>query len=81
MLPLFMTTTDRTLMLLPFEEWISIGTAARRAKIDKGTALSVVRAGRRRGILCTRGKGTAQQVMRIHPDPRRPSHCSVGSQR
>ncbi|MFJ9416765.1 hypothetical protein ACIRPT_21590 [Streptomyces sp. NPDC101227] len=77
MLPPPMNATDHTLMLLPYEQWISIRVAARRAMIDKDTAISVVRAGRRRGVLCTRGKGAAQQVMRIHPGPRRP----MGSQK
>ncbi|MEU1311086.1 hypothetical protein ABZ419_19655 [Streptomyces cinnamoneus] len=65
------STTDRTLMLLPFEEWISISAAAQRADIDEDAAASVVRAGRRRGVLRTRGKGPAQQVRRIYPAPRR----------
>ncbi|NUL26050.1 hypothetical protein [Streptomyces lunaelactis] len=81
MLPPFVSATDRTLMLLPFEKWISIGTAAQYAKIDNDAAASVVRVGRRRGVLRTRGKGAAQQVMRIHPGPRRPSHRSMGPQK
>ncbi len=79
--PPFMTATDRTLMLLPFDKWISIDAVARRAKIDKDTALSVMRAGRRRGVLRTRGKGTAQQVMRVHPGPRRTIQRSAEPER
>ncbi|GHF33881.1 hypothetical protein GCM10010218_13760 [Streptomyces mashuensis] len=71
-MPACISTTDRTLMLLPFEEWISISAAAQRADIDEAAATSVVRVGRRRGVLCTRGKGAAQQVRRIYPAPRRP---------
>ncbi|MGC5042532.1 hypothetical protein ACLQ16_04345 [Streptomyces albidoflavus] len=74
----FMSATDRTLMLLPFEEWITIGTAAQRAKIDEAAATSIVRVGRRRGVLRTRGKGATQQVMRIYPGPRRPSCRPAG---
>ncbi|WP_370419042.1 hypothetical protein AB8O64_11350 [Streptomyces sp. QH1-20] len=66
-----MSATDQTLMLLPFEEWISISAAAQRADIDEDAAASVVRAGRRRGVLRTRGKGPAQQVRRIYPAARR----------
>ncbi|MEU1355261.1 hypothetical protein ABZ410_15370 [Streptomyces cinnamoneus] len=66
-----MSTTDRTLMLLPFEEWISISAAAQCAGIDEDATASVVRVGRRRGVLRTRGKGPAQQVRRIYPAPRR----------
>ena len=66
-----LNATDQALMLLPYEEWISVSTAARRAKIDKSAAISVVREGRRRGVLCTRGKGPAQQVKRVYPGPRR----------
>ncbi|MFG2141804.1 hypothetical protein [Streptomyces sp. NPDC048650] len=80
-MPPHLNAADRTLMLLPFEEWISVSTAARRAKVDKDAVVSLVRVGRRRGVLCTRGKGAAQQVMRIYPDPRRPSRRSIGSQR
>ncbi|MFE2157149.1 hypothetical protein ACFW9M_04960 [Streptomyces lydicus] len=77
MLPPITNATDHTLMLLPYEQWISISAAARRAMIEKDAAISVVRAGRRRGVLCTRGKGAAQQAMRIYPGPRRP----MGSQK
>ncbi|MEV0444912.1 hypothetical protein AB0I84_25440 [Streptomyces spectabilis] len=63
-----MSATDRSLMLLPFEQWVTIDA----------TATSIVRVGRRRGVLRTRGKGTAQQVMRIYPGPRRPSRSPAG---
>ncbi|MFE3139598.1 hypothetical protein [Streptomyces scopuliridis] len=78
-MPPFMNATDRALMLLPFGKWISLGEAAHRAEIADDAATSVVRVGRRRGILRTRGKGAAQQVMRIHSGPRRPSRRSMGS--
>ncbi|MFF0481999.1 hypothetical protein [Streptomyces sp. NPDC004435] len=65
------TTTDRTLMLLPFEEWISVHAAAEAAGLDQSAVTRIVRAGRRRGILRTRGKGATQQVRRIHTGPRR----------
>ncbi|MGG2460097.1 hypothetical protein ACO0M4_09800 [Streptomyces sp. RGM 3693] len=68
-----MSATDRVLMLLPFEKWISLGAAAQYAKIDKVAAISVVRTGRRRGVLRTRGQGVTQQIRRIHPAPRRTS--------
>lgn len=80
-MPAYMNTTDRTLMLLPFEEWISVDAAAERAEIDESAATSVVRVGRRRGVLRTRGKGSAQQIMRVYPYPRRPSLRSMLSQR
>ncbi|MEU8540934.1 hypothetical protein AB0C52_13260 [Streptomyces sp. NPDC048717] len=64
-------TTDQALMLLPFEEWVSVHSAARAAGLDQTTATRIIRAGRRRGILRTQGKGIAQQVRRIHPGPRR----------
>ncbi|WP_086825679.1 hypothetical protein [Streptomyces sp. NRRL B-24572] len=64
-------TTDHVLMLLPFEEWISLRAAARATGLDESAANRIVRAGRRRGVLRTRGKGTAQQVRRIHTAPRR----------
>lgn len=79
--PPLMSATDRTLMLLPYEKWISIGTAAQRAKIDKDAAISIVRLGRRRGVLRTRGKGAGQQIMRVYPGPRRPIRRSMGSQK
>ncbi|WP_031105509.1 hypothetical protein [Streptomyces sp. NRRL S-146] len=72
---------DRALMLLPYEEWISVGTASQRTKIAPQAAARVVREGRRRGVLRTRGKGAAQEVMRIYPGPRRPSRRSMGSQK
>ncbi|MFD7334958.1 hypothetical protein ACFV98_03000 [Streptomyces violascens] len=71
---------DHALMSLPYETWIPIGAAAQKAKIDKAAVESVVRLGRRRGVLCTRGKGAAQQVMRIYPAPRRQDRRSAGSQ-
>ncbi|MFI1012694.1 hypothetical protein [Streptomyces sp. NPDC020965] len=64
-------STDHALMLLPYDEWISIPTAARRAQLDEGTTTKIVRAGRRRGVLRTRGEGEALEVMRVHPGPRR----------
>lgn len=81
MLPPFMSATDRTLMLLPYEEWISIPAAAQRAQINEDTATSIVRVGRRRGVLRTRGKGAAQQVLRVHPGPRRTIRRSTETQR
>ncbi|MFK0290706.1 hypothetical protein ACIQU6_09525 [Streptomyces sp. NPDC090442] len=68
-----LNATDRALMLLPFEEWVSLQTAAQRAEIDETAAISIVRAGRRRGVLRTRGSGAMQQVMRVYPNPRRTS--------
>ncbi|NGO69342.1 hypothetical protein [Streptomyces boncukensis] len=73
----YVNATDHTLMLLPFEEWISLSTAAQRADIDEAAAASVVRLGRRRGVLRTRGKGKAQQVMRVSTDPHRTSDRSL----
>ncbi|MER5301277.1 hypothetical protein ABT039_17640 [Streptomyces lasiicapitis] len=67
-MPSSLSTTDRSLMLLPFEQWVTVGA----------TATSIVRVGRRRGVLRTRGKGAAQQVMRIYPGPRRPSRSPAG---
>ncbi|AKN68790.1 hypothetical protein QR97_02305 [Streptomyces sp. PBH53] len=68
-----MTPADHALMRLPYEKWISIHAAAKRAQLDEKAAASIVRAGRRRGVLRTRGKGAAQQVMRVHLGPRRTS--------
>ncbi|WP_435059441.1 hypothetical protein [Streptomyces sp. bgisy060] len=65
------TSTDRALMLLPYDEWISIPAAIERVGLDEDTTNRLVRAGRRRGILRTRGHGQGQQVMRIHTRPRR----------
>ncbi|MFB6525279.1 hypothetical protein [Streptomyces sp. NPDC056399] len=64
-------TTDHALMLLPYEEWITVRAAAQATGLDETSATRIVRAGRRRGILRTRGRGTAQQVQRIHTGPRR----------
>ncbi|MFE0058630.1 hypothetical protein [Streptomyces sp. NPDC059003] len=64
---------DRTLMLLPYGEWISLDTVVQRTKIAPQAAARMVREGRRRGILRTRGKGATQEVMRIYHEPRRPS--------
>ncbi|MCX4677581.1 hypothetical protein OG413_20120 [Streptomyces sp. NBC_01433] len=72
-MPPLVHPTDRTLMLLPLDEWISVGAAATRAELDEDVVASVVRAGRRRGVLRTHGKGATQQIMRIYPGPRRPS--------
>ncbi|MGI5337629.1 hypothetical protein ACQEVS_09660 [Streptomyces sp. CA-181903] len=74
------TSADRALMLLPYEEWISLGEAAYSAGIDEEAAASVVRLGRRRGILRTRGNGPTQQVRRIYPAPRRPHTPSDSDQ-
>lgn len=63
--------TDHTLMLLPYEKWITVEAAAQHPQIGPHAAARVVREGRRRGILRTRGKGPAQEVMRIYPGPRR----------
>ncbi|MDI3407709.1 hypothetical protein [Streptomyces cavernicola] len=74
-----LSTTDRALMQLPYEQWLSLSAAAQHAGIDENAATSLARTGRRRGVLRSRGKGTAQQVMRIHPGPRRPSRRTMGS--
>ncbi|MFP3990963.1 hypothetical protein U9R90_26550 [Streptomyces sp. E11-3] len=68
-----LTDADRAIMLLPYEEWISVDAAAQQTKIGTQATARVLREGRRRGVLRTRGKGAAQEVMRIHPGPRRPS--------
>lgn len=73
----YVNATDHTLMLLPFEEWISLGDAAHRTRLPKDAAISVVRVGRRRGVLRTRGKGATQHVMRVYPGPRRTSRRSA----
>ncbi|MFD3514941.1 hypothetical protein [Streptomyces sp. NPDC058657] len=75
------SATDRTLMLLPFEEWISVDATARHTASDHESAARVVREGRRRGVLRTRGKGAAQEVMRIYPAPRRPGLRSAPAQK
>ncbi|WP_406153274.1 hypothetical protein OG217_05975 [Streptomyces sp. NBC_01023] len=74
------SATDHALMRLPFEEWISLSVAAQHAQIDEITAATLARVGRRRGILRSRGKGPAQQVMRIYPGPRRPRPRALGPQ-
>ncbi|NEA53619.1 hypothetical protein G3I60_05465 [Streptomyces sp. SID13666] len=67
-----MSATDRALMLLPFEEWISLDdVAAQHISVDAQAATLLVREGRRRGVLRTRGKGPTQEVIRIYPNPRR----------
>ncbi|MFI1201583.1 hypothetical protein ACH4VR_19385 [Streptomyces sp. NPDC020883] len=72
---------DRALMLLPYEEWISVAAAAQHTKTAPQAAARVVREGRRRGVLLTRGKGATQEVMRIYHGPRRPSRRSMKPQK
>ncbi|MFI6686577.1 hypothetical protein [Streptomyces sp. NPDC050485] len=79
-MPSHENATDTALMRLPYEKWIPIGAVAQRAKVDNDAAKSVVRVGRRRGVLRTRGNGAAQQVMRVYPDPRRPSRRPTNAQ-
>ncbi|MGW1275463.1 hypothetical protein ACWD4V_00705 [Streptomyces tsukubensis] len=76
-----MSPSDRALMALPYEEWISLPAAARRTQLDGDATASIVRLGRRRGVLRTRGQGRTQQIRRIHPGPRRTAHRSQPQQR
>ncbi|MFZ3557242.1 hypothetical protein [Streptomyces sp. BH055] len=70
------SATDRALMLLPLDQWISEAAAAEHAEIDYAAVPMIVRTGRRRGVLRTRRAGNAQQIMRIYPGPRRPRRRS-----
>ncbi|MYW67107.1 hypothetical protein GTY65_23995 [Streptomyces sp. SID8379] len=70
------SATDRTLMQLPLNQWVTVQAAAQSARIDHQAILGIVRAGRRRGVLRTRLTGSEQQVMRIYPAPRRPARAT-----
>ncbi|MFE5684077.1 hypothetical protein [Streptomyces sp. NPDC056512] len=59
------------LILLPYEQWITVSAAARRSGLSQSAVASVLRADRRRGVLRTRGKGESLSVMRICNAPRR----------
>ncbi|MFJ4908456.1 hypothetical protein ACIQCR_17255 [Streptomyces sp. NPDC093249] len=64
-------TADSILMLLPFGVWISVPEATAATGLTAGTVRRLARTGRRRGVLCTRGEGAAQQIKRVHAGPRR----------
>ncbi|MGW3627621.1 hypothetical protein [Streptomyces sp. NPDC000880] len=65
---------DEALMRFPYDEWIPMPDAARHVR-DQGLPrrflTTVVRTGRRRGVLRTRKTPEVHFVMRIHDAPRR----------
>ncbi|MFB7403411.1 hypothetical protein ACFCZR_24865 [Streptomyces rubiginosohelvolus] len=66
------TSLDAALMRFPYETWIPMPDAARHVRSEGLPAhalTTVVRTGRRRGVLLVRREAGAAEVKRVLPQP------------
>jgi hypothetical protein len=67
---------DAALMRFPYEQWIAMPDAARHVAaqgLPDRALTTVVRAGRRRGVLRTRRTPEVHYVKRVHLEAKRPA--------